>query len=219
MRKISLLPILVFVSMLLLIIGMAFSSSWVVLNLLLPSVGQQIGLFLFFSLLAIYLYALLVFALWRQRFPLLEGSLDENSQGEFRYHVHLLFYLIFFNSLIRTHFIPVPIMRHIYLLLGAKLGANTYSAGALLDPSLTIAGKNCIIGHDAVLFAHAIEGTHLSLAKIQLGDNVTVGAHAAIMSGVKIADGATVAVGAVIPKGTCIAAGEVWGGVPANRIK
>ena len=61
------------------------------------------------------------------------------------------------------------------LVLGAKLGANTYSAGTLLDPALTELGENCIVGHDAVLFCHAIEGPHFSLSRICAGDNVTIG--------------------------------------------
>lgn len=80
-------------------------------------------------------------------------------------------------------------------------------------------GDNCIIGHDAVLFGHALEGRQLSLAGIQLGNYVTIGAHAVIMSGVVIEDEAIVAAGAVVNKGTHIAAGETWGGVPAKRIK
>ncbi len=129
------------------------------------------------------------------------------------------FYLLLFNTLIRTHFLPVPVMRLVYLALGARLGANTYSAGVLLDPALTELGANCIVGHDAVLYSHAIEGEHFSLARIRIGDKVTIGACAIVMSGVTIGDGAIVSAGAVVLKDTRIAAGEVWGGVPARRLR
>ncbi len=100
--------------------------------------------------------------------------------------------------------------------MGAKLGPNTFSAGTLLDPPLTIAGSNTIIGHNAVLYAHTIEGTTLSTSVIRIGDNVTIGAHAVIMAGVTIEDDAIVAAAAVVTKGTHIRAGERWGGVPAR---
>jgi hypothetical protein len=87
--------------------------------------------------------------------------------------VNILFYLILFNSLIRTHFLPVPLLRLVYLALGgARLGHNTYSAGAILDPPLTYIGNNCIIGHDAVLFSHAIENRRLSLSAISLAQAI-----------------------------------------------
>jgi len=166
-----------------------------------------------------YLGAFCIYRVFSRFFPLHEGEVVPGSRDEFSVQVDTLFYLIFFNSLIRTHFLPVPLQRLIYLALGARLGHNTYSGGALLDPPLTTAGDNCIIGHDAVIFAHAIEGSRFSLAAVRLGNDVTIGAHAVVMSGVSIGDGAIVSAGAVVLKGTQIGAGEVWGGVPARRLR
>lgn len=170
------------------------------------------------AILFVYLYAFAIYRLFLHFMPLKEGNIPEGSREEFAAQVNILFYLMLFNTLIRTHFLPVPLMRLIYLALGAKLGPNTYSAGVLLDPPLTRIGSNSIVGHDAVLIAHAIEGSHLALAHIEMGDNVTIGATAVILSGVKIGDGAIVSAGAVVTKGTRIGAGEIWGGVPAKRI-
>jgi acetyltransferase-like isoleucine patch superfamily enzyme len=171
------------------------------------------------AIIFIYLYALAVYRLFLYFMPLIEGELAEGSRAEFAAQVNILFYLILFNSLIRTHFLPVPLMRLVYLALGTRVGGNTYSAGTLLDPPLTELGANCIIGHDAVLFCHAIEGTHFALARIRIGNNVTIGACAVIMSGVNIGDGAIVSAGAVVLKGTKIGPNEVWGGVPAKRLR
>ena len=171
------------------------------------------------ALFFIYGYAFVIYRLFLRVMPLSEGEFAVGSKEEFAAQVNILFYLMLFNSLIRTHFIPVPLMRLIYLALGARLGDNTYSAGTLLDPPLTEFGDNCIIGHDAVIFCHAIEGTHFSLARVKVGNNVTIGATAVIMSGVIIDDGATVAVGAVVCKGCHIGANEIWGGIPAKRLK
>lgn len=171
------------------------------------------------TVLVFYACAFAVYRLFLHFCPLSEGDLPEGSRAEFAAQVNILFYLLLFNSLIRTHFIPVPLLRLVYLALGAKLGRNTYSAGVLLDPPLTRIGDNCIIGHDAVLFAHAIEGSRFSLAAIEIGHEVTIGATAVVMSGVRIGDGAIVSAGAVVNKGTHIGPGEIWGGVPARLIK
>jgi acetyltransferase-like isoleucine patch superfamily enzyme len=171
------------------------------------------------AVVLIYLYAFAVYRLFLHFMPLKEGDLAEGSHEEFVAQVNILFYLMLFNSLIRTHFLPVPLMRLVYLALGARLGANTYSAGTLLDPPLTEFGANCIIGHDAVLFCHAIEGRHFALSRIRIGDNVTIGATAVIMSGVRIGDGAIISAGALVLKDTQIGPGEVWGGVPAKRLR
>jgi hypothetical protein len=171
------------------------------------------------ALLLVYLYAFLVYRCFLLVLPLHEGDVPEHSRHELAANVNILFYLLLFNSLIRTHFIPVPIQRLIYLALGARLGANTYSAGALLDPPLTHIGSNTIIGHDAVVFAHVIEGARLELKAVHIGNTVTIGAKAVVMAGVRIGDNAIVSTGAVVTKDTQIAAGEIWGGIPARRIK
>ena len=132
--------------------------------------------------------------------------------------VNILFYLMLFNTLIRTDFLPVPLKTLAYACLGTKIGSNSFSPGTILDPPLTELGDNTIIGHAATLYSHAIEGSHFALAKIVLGNNVTVGAGAIIMSDVIVGDGAIVSAGAVVRKGTRIGPGEHWGGVPAKRL-
>ena len=218
MRKISFLEISCFLFLLTIIILLGILTTKCLLSLVsfndfkgVVAVGSSV----FF----IYLYAFAIYRLFLYFIPLQEGELPLGSKEEFSAQVNILFYLMLFNTLIRTHFIPVPLMRLIYLALGARLGENTYSAGTLLDPPLTEFGDNCIIGHDAVIFCHAIEGQYFSLSRVKVGNNVTIGATAVIMSGVTIGDGAIVSAGAVVPKGCHIGANEIWGGVPAKRIK
>jgi hypothetical protein len=171
------------------------------------------------AVLLIYLYAMLVYRLFLLAAPLSEGDIPEHSHAELVANVNILFYLLLFNSLIRTHFIPVPLQRLIYLALGARLGANTYSAGAILDPPLTRIGANTIIGHDAAIFSHVIEGSRLELHSVQIGDGVTIGAGAIIMAGVQIGDGAIISAGSVVTKDSRIGPREVWGGMPARLLK
>jgi acetyltransferase-like isoleucine patch superfamily enzyme len=170
-------------------------------------------LILFYSI-SVALFRVLLFIR-----PVKEGYITEGSSDEFFYNIYLLFKLILFFPVIRTKLIPVPLTRPIYICLGARLGANTYSGGTILDPPLTIIGSNTIIGEDALLYSHAIEGRHLSHAYINIGSNVTIGAKSIIMSGVTIEDGSIIAAGSVVLKQTQIGSNEIWGGVPAKFIK
>jgi Hexapeptide repeat of succinyl-transferase len=166
----------------------------------------------------IYGWAFVVYRLFLRCLPLEEGYIEPGSRAEFVAQVNILFYLMLFNSLIRTEVLPVPLKTLVYSLLGTKIGSNSFSPGTILDPPLTEIGDNSIIGHAATLYSHAIEGHHFALERIVLGNNVTVGAHAIIMSGVTVGDGAIVSAGAVVKKGTRIGPGEHWGGVPARKL-
>lgn len=168
--------------------------------------------------LFVYLYAFVVYRGFLLLLPLPRGELPPGSRGEFAAHVNTLFYLMLFYPLTRTHFIPTPLMRLVYLALGARLGANTYSGGLIMDPPLTSMGDNCIVGHDAVIFAHVIEGPRLALYDVVIGNGVTIGATAVVMPDVRIGDGAVLCAGAVVTKGTRIGSGEIWGGVPARKL-
>lgn len=218
MRKITSKQILVFFSLLACIIALAVVTTWLLLW------NAELGDFRGLAIVAgfvmfMYLYAFAVYRVFLFFQPLEVGEIAEGSRAELTAQVNNLFYLMLFNSLIRTHFLPIPALRLVYLALGARLGPNSYSAGALLDPPLTQMGANCIVGHDAVLFAHIIEGRYLGFAPVILGDDVTVGAMAVVMPDVVIGDGAIVSAGAVVVKGTRIGAGEVWGGVPAKCLR
>lgn len=182
--------------------------------------GDYRGIFLVLSsIVLIYFFAFVSYRVFLAVMPLKEGEIAENSREEFSYHVYLLFYLIFFYPLMRSGFLPLPIMRVIYILLGTRLGNNTYSSGIILDPPFVEVGANTLIGQYSLLIPHVIEGKRLAHYRINIGDNVTIGAHAVVMSGVTIENNAIVGVGAVVSKGTHIRAGEVWGGVPAKKIK
>lgn len=218
MRKITPPQITLFLSLLTIIIVLGVATAYTLFGAL--ALGDFRGVTVVVgAVVLIYVYAIVVYRLFLRVMPLEEGELAEGSREEFAAQVNILFYLMLFNSLIRTHFLPVPLMRLVYQALGARMGENTYSAGTILDPPLTEFGANCIVGHDAVLFSHAIEGRHFALSRIRIGDNVTIGATAVIMSGVSVGDGAIVSAGAVVLKDTQIGPGEIWGGVPAKRLK
>lgn len=168
--------------------------------------------------LSVFLLTLLayrvLFALW----PLIEGDLPPGSVGEARWNLNALFGLMVFGPLADSQVLPLPLKRLLFMALGARMGPNSHCAGKMLDPMLTTVGRDCVIGQDAIVFAHAIERDRLALGRVTLGDRVTIGAQAVVMSGVTIGNDATVAVGAVVLTGQSIGDGETWGGVPARRL-
>jgi acetyltransferase-like isoleucine patch superfamily enzyme len=167
----------------------------------------------------IYLWAFAIYRIFFWIFPLEAGELAKDSRGEFVAEVNMLFYLLLFNPLILTHFLPAPISRLVYIALGLNIGRDSYSVGVILDPLMTKIGKNSIVGHDALLLSHVIEGKLLALLPITIGDSVTIGTKAIIMPGVTIDDRAVVSAGAIVTKGTHIGPGEIWGGIPAKLLK
>ncbi|MCP2009403.1 acyltransferase [Duganella violaceipulchra] len=219
MRKIRLTSIVTFLSMLALVLLLAVLSAYCGVGAI-PSLGDFRGVAVSAAaVLLVYLYGLLIFRLFLWAQPLHDGNIEFGSRQEFIYQVYVLFYLILFNSLIRGGMIPIPIMRLIYLALGARLGANTYSSGIIYDPSFVTIGANSVIGETALLVPHVIEGDTLGHYFITIGDHVTIGAHAVVLSGVTIGDNAIVAANSLVAKGTRIGSGEVWGGSPARRLK
>jgi acetyltransferase-like isoleucine patch superfamily enzyme len=110
-------------------------------------------------------------------------------------------------------------MRVFYQVLGARLGDNTYSQGILHDPPFVEIGHDSVVGQGALLIPHVIEGERLAHFPIRIGNHVTIGANAAVLSDVEIGDHAIVATGSVVKKGSRIGPHEVWGGVPARLIK
>lgn len=217
MRKIGIGEILMFMVLLGGVLASALATTKLVLGNL--PLGDFRGVALIATaILLIYLYAFIVYRLFMFFMPLREGDIAEKSREEFTYHVYLLFYLILFYPLMRSGAVPVPIMRLVYLALGARLGSNTYSSGIIFDPPFVEIGSNCIVGQYALIVPHAIEGMRLAHHKIRIGHNVTIGAHAVVQAGVSIGNNAIVAIGAIVKKGTQIGPNEVWGGVPARLI-
>ena len=104
--------------------------------------------------------------------------------------------------------------------VGAHIGDQVMiNTKFLHDHGLLSIGEGTLIGGDAVLSAHAAEQGHLVLSPIKVGKKCLIGQKSVLMPGVEVGDGAVVAAGAIVLKDTKIPAGEVWGGIPARRIR
>lgn len=217
MRKIPPPPIIIFVILLLLVIGLGLiTANWIGRLPLgeFRALAMAVG-----AVAATYLFAIAAYRLCMTLMPLQEGVISEGSSAEFRYYIHLLFHFFFFQPIIRSNIVPVPLMRTFYLALGARLGTNTYSPGPIFDSPLAEVGDNTIVGHDAIVLGHSVEGKKLILGRVRIGNNVTIGARAVLMPGVTVGDGSVVAIGAVVTKGTQIGPAELWAGNPAKLVR
>lgn len=167
----------------------------------------------------VQLYGALVYRLFLRAWPLAQGDIAAGSAQEAVCQVHVLFHLILFNTVVRSGLLPIPLMRLVYLALGAKLGAGSYSSGIICDPLFVRVGARSILGEGTLLVPHVIERRRLAHFAITIGNDVTVGAHAVILAGASIGDGALIAANSVVLKGATIGPGEVWGGSPARPLK
>ena len=120
---------------------------------------------------------------------------------------------------ILCYVIPVILRGVFYRILGARIGRNVLIAGKIVEPQMVEIGQGSIVGDTSLLMAHAMDKETVILKRIVLGRNTTVGAHAIVMPGVQIGDNSIVAAGSVVPMDTIIPPGEVWGGMPARKIK
>lgn len=68
-------------------------------------------------------------------------------------------------------------------------------------------GNGVSVGHNAIVHGCTIQ------------DNVLIGMGAIVMDGCLVEQNSIIGAGAVVVKGTHIKKGEVWGGIPAKKIK
>lgn len=104
-------------------------------------------------------------------------------------------------------------------LFGAKIGRDIALGGVLADPHLIWIGDYAILGHNSVLTPHAITSGSIMLGEVRIQDRATVGVNTVIMPGVELGEGSVVTAGSVVTMDTHIPPGELWGGVPACKIK
>jgi acetyltransferase-like isoleucine patch superfamily enzyme len=91
--------------------------------------------------------------------------------------------------------------------------------GMLVDPPLITIGDYAILGLDSAIVAHAITSGTIILKEVKVGRSATIGVHAVVMPGADIGEGAVVTAGSVVTMDTRIPPNELWGGIPARKIK
>jgi acetyltransferase-like isoleucine patch superfamily enzyme len=113
-----------------------------------------------------------------------------------------------------------PFINLFHRLMGMKLGARVQINTAVIgDSNLIEIGDDTVIGGDVTLVGHSAEHGDLVTDRVKIGSRVTIGLMAVILPGVEIGDGAMIAANAILPKGTKVGPKEVWGGIPAQKLK
>ena len=118
------------------------------------------------------------------------------------------------------HLVPSFVANAYFRICGAtiEVGAQINSP-FINDPNLLTIEKDVVIGGGAVINGHLVERGELIFSPILIGEGALIGTGAMIQPGVQIGAGAVIASHAVVPKFKVIPAGEVWGGIPARKIK
>ncbi|MFT4510622.1 gamma carbonic anhydrase family protein [Caballeronia sp. 15711] len=71
----------------------------------------------------------------------------------------------------------------------------------------TVVGASVLVGHSVMLHGCTLE------------DNCFIGMRASILNGALVESGAIVAAGALVVENTRVMSGELWGGIPARRLR
>ena len=108
---------------------------------------------------------------------------------------------------------------------GRNTQVNSYTQFRFKEGRITI-GSNVLFAQFITVLAHSynyedkskpIVEQGMYTKDVTIGDDVWIGAYTTIMPGVTIGDGAIVAAGSVVTKD--VPNYEVWGGIPAMKIK
>ena len=116
--------------------------------------------------------------------------------------------------------IPSFVGNTYYSMMGMKIGKGAQlNSPNINDAYMIEIGSKTVIGGAAAINGHLFEKDGIHLAKVTIGSNCVIGSGAFISPGCVIGDRAVIASRAVLPKFTIIPEGEIWGGIPARRIR
>lgn len=110
------------------------------------------------------------------------------------------------------------------------IGSRTFiNRGTIITcrDSITI-GNDVLIGdhvsiwdHDHNISADPTDAPYgqrgYASSKVEIGNNVWIGSHAVILKGVRVGEDSVIGAGSVVCHN--VPAGEVWGGIPAKKLK
>ncbi len=132
-----------------------------------------------------------------------------------RYLISIHVVRLFAGATFRSTPVWVLYMR----LNGAHIGRSVWvNSLSIMDHNLLELGDGAVIGSDAHIAGHIVEGGVLKTAPVHIGRGVTIGIGTVIGIGAQIGDHAQVGALSVVPKHSKLEAGGVYGGVPARPI-
>ncbi len=168
-------------------------------------------------LLSYGLFSMLLLALIRRFYAYPVGRFDMASSAFTYWKVNAV--IVDLGSKALRPFATVFTEPLIHAGFGARIGTQAALAGVLRDHPLLTIGDHATIGQNSVITAHAITRDEIVMAPVRIGRGAVVGINCVVMPGVELGDGAVLAPGGVATAGTRIPAHELWGGIPARKLK
>lgn len=179
------------------------------------SYGPLIDLGVF--LLAYGLYTMLWLAALRSVWPYPKGNFSMDSSAFTYWKINAVLVDLACKALAPFNTVFTQALLHAGL--GAKIGPQAAIAGILRDHPLLEIGSRATIGQNSVITAHAITHNEILLKTVRIGAGAVVGVGCVVLPGVELGEGAVLAPGAVATVDTKIPANELWGGIPARKLK
>ena len=132
------------------------------------------------------------------------------------------------RGLVLQHFVRIfaghlfrssPLWTFYLRLNGARLGKGVYvNSLSIMDHHLISVGDGSVIGSDAHMSGHWVDGGVVRTEPIVIGSGVTIGINAVVGIGVTIEDGVQVGALSVVPKYAHLKAGKTYVGAPAREL-
>ncbi|MBI2711444.1 MAG: hypothetical protein HYX41_01085 [Bdellovibrio sp.] len=172
--------------------------------------------FLFFGISLLFILPLCNFLLRAKPVP---WRGPYYSLHTIRWAMHNIFtYIMRFTFL--EFMTPTPLNVLFYRMMGMKIGKGVQiNTTHISDPCLIEIGNHVTIGGSATIVGHYGQGGFLVLGPVKIGSDVTIGLRAIILGDVEIGDHAKILPNSVLLPKTRVPAGEIWGGIPAAKLK
>ena len=133
-----------------------------------------------------------------------------------RYVISIQLVRIFAGSLFRA----TPIWTFYMRLNGARMGRRVFvNSLEVTDHNLLDFGDDVVVGGDAHLSGHTVEGGVLKTAPVRLGRGVTVGVGSVVGIGVVAGDRCQIGALSLVPKFAELEEGAVYVGIPVKKME
>lgn len=141
------------------------------------------------------------------------------SAEAFKWFMHNAFtYLPRFTFL--EFITPSPLLNTFYQMMGMKIGKGTViNTTYISDPSMISLGEKVTLGGSVTIVGHYGQAGLLIISPVKIGNNCTIGLKCSVMGGATIGDNVKIMPHSVVMPKTTIPDGEIWGGVPAQKIE
>lgn len=149
--------------------------------------------------------------------PLKEGVFSINS-SEMKSWISAQLVLNMIG-LLRNLQIPSSVLRRLYHNTFKTRFGNVLVYAGFVEHSLVDIGENVIIGNNSEVWGHMIEGGQITIKRVRIGNNVTIGAKSVIMPGVEVGQGTIIGACSLVPKNKKLEPNSLYVGTPVRKIK